>query len=244
MVCALLCVYISFEVVYIAESAPLEMSFGHNSQPPGSPSTVPTGLDKHKAAFGPKIKEIQLGTPMSISDFMALTNKYLGKGSKYDGNWFLMAYNSISDIGDSATREKFVLYDSAKKQWKFKGNYPEYKQFLTKPRLVLAPGTLGFYNEINSAWYAIKAGNDFRIASFTLPFSAFGAKGIAPQHVAQEMSKSYGIRKFNTGGLLRGVFYSTDDADNYANGWAVFINGMDETITATVTNTSGGTSFN
>jgi hypothetical protein len=222
----------------------VEADFGHGPRPEDSSAVIPNGLDKHKAAFGPKIKGIQLGTAVTVSDFIDLTNKYLTKGSSYDGNWFLMTFNSMRDIAQSATWDKFVLYDSKKKQWKFNGDYPEYKQFLAQPRIVLAPGKLGFYNEFNPAWCAIKAGNDFRIAVFTLPFSAFDAKGMSPQNVAREMTNNYGIRKFNTGGLLGGLFWVTDDADNYTNGWSVVINGMDETVVVSITETGGGGSFN
>jgi hypothetical protein len=111
-------------------------------------SEAATGLDKYKGAFGPKIKGIQLGVPVTIPEFMKLANQHLAYDAFYDGGWFLVAYNSIdeflADVDSNITsyygNRVLILNDSKNKRWKFDGSYPEYKEFLARPVSASLPG--------------------------------------------------------------------------------------------------------
>jgi hypothetical protein len=209
-------------------------------------SEAATGLDKYKGAFGPKIKGIQLGAPVTIPEFMKLAEQHLVRGNfYYNGGWFLVAYNSIEEFladvdSHNVGTNAFTLYDSKNKRWKFDGNYPEYKEILARPIVVLFP-----YSIPPMTWMAVKSGSDFRVWAFTLPASVFNAQGMSTEFFAQEIMVNYGVH-LTSRADWREWEWKTPDSHRYENGWNVLVkmNGTDLEVSVRASKTVSGTTFN
>jgi hypothetical protein len=89
---------------------------------------------------------------------------------------------------------------------------------------------------------AVKYGSDFRVWAFTLPASAFNARGMSTEFFAREIVENYGVYLTSQN---RDLEWKTTDSHRYENGWGILIRKWSNvtTVGAAILKTGDGTVF-